>query len=78
MLLDKPKQISEPFQQYSELIKSSNITDLTGDRESIYIDDHIDLANLEQPFLEEETRSTVFNLSKGNAPGPDGFPTSFY
>ncbi|XP_073107305.1 uncharacterized protein [Elaeis guineensis] len=35
-------------------------------------------ASLEQPFTEEEIRQAVFNLLKGKAPGPDGFPAEFF
>ena len=34
--------------------------------------------SLEGEFLEEEVRSALFNLASNKAPGPDGFPISFF
>ena len=33
---------------------------------------------LENEFQEEEVKATVFNLASDKAPGPDGFPLSFF
>ena len=33
---------------------------------------------LENEFQEEEVQVTVFNLASDKAPGPDGFPMSFF
>ena len=36
------------------------------------------VAKLEEMFIEEEIRATVFGLNGDKAPGPDGFPLAFW
>ena len=39
---------------------------------------HLDLAELEVPFTEEEIWKTICSLPSNKAPGPDGFTGNFY
>jgi len=62
---------------YSNLLGESPDREVTVRLEELNIP-HLDLAELEVPFTEEEIWKTICSLPSNKAPGPDGFTGNFY
>ena len=62
---------------YSNLLGESLDREVTVRLEELNIP-HLDLAELEVPFTEEEIWKTICSLPSNKAPGPDGFTGNFY
>lgn len=77
---DKPAKIKQIFSNYfSDLFSSPGIeSNIKPAWEVLYQDYLGGRSQLERPFTEKETKNVVFGLAKEEAPGPDGFPGSFY
>ena len=65
------------FEFYNQLLGTSAQRDLTINLDVLDLSQH-DLADLDQPFTEEEVWVTIKHLPPDKAPGPDGYTGRFY
>lgn len=77
--LDNQDDIREAFIEfYSNLYCTTGPSDIRLNWKQLFGEERLDQSKLEKPFTEDEIKAAVFSSAKDKAPGPDGFPMSFY
>lgn len=73
------EKIQQEFLSYFQILSGTTDPKLCYPAwEQLYPDILPDLHQLDSPFLENKIHDALFSLPKDKAPGPNGFPISFY
>ena len=77
LVTEQEDKLEAVWNFYNNLLGTAVQRDFTLDLQSFHRPP-VDLAELEQPFTEEEVWNTIKALPSDKAPGPDGYTGRFY